>query len=342
MRRRNLIRKSVPAIAVVFALCAGCGSDSTGPDGNGSDGPAEEFGAVLSESLDKFFANNALAFLSLQTYAPAIQTALSGAANGSQADVAFLGGGSCVDAGVLGTTYAYNFQQGSYSPTTMTGAPQDAVRFLLYQAQQQAGHVDLRCPSTLPGIDISLTMVWNNVTVLDMAGVGQLNQNLTWNFNSTIADITDPQSGDIMGLSTGGTGLATQVNTSRVSGDVPGEGVTFSFSRNDVEGVAIIGNVIASSWTVFLDYSGASASDMTGFATLSTPASDPAVIACLSGSYDAVNANAAGEACANTFPVATGISAAERSAIEDGYDALHDMLEVMITLIRAGIEIATG
>lgn len=342
MNRPHLIPKGVAAIAVVFVLCLGCGSDSTGPNGNGSDDPALQFGAVLTESLDMFFTNNALAFLTLQNYAPAMQAALSGAPGGGQPEVAALGAGPCIDAGLLGTTYAYSFQQSAYSPTTTSGAPQDGVRFLLYQGQQENGYVDIVCPSTLPAISISLTMVWDDVTVLDMAGVGQFNQNLTWNFNSTNADIRDPDSNAVMGLSTGGTGLATQVITSRVSGDIPGEGITFFFSRDDQAGVDASANVIATAWTAFLDYTGASANSMTGFATLSTPASDPEVIACLSGTYDNLNATAASESCATTFPVATGISAAQRSAIEDGYQALVAMLEAMTSLIRAGIDIAIG
>lgn len=330
-------------LALVLGLSLSCGgSDGTGPGGGGDD-PAVEFGTALEETADKYFASNQEAFLSLQTFAPFFQTALLSLgvqrAALANASVVQLG---CINSGVLGTTYEYDFGQSMYVAGGMTGAPADGVRFLLYQGQVAQGHVDVLCPGTPPVINVTLQIAWDGVTVFELSGSGQINPNFTWQFSSTAALLRDPLSGAELEVSTGGTGSGPQVVSSRLGIEITSPGLVITFGRNDFGGVEVNGsaNRTNGDWTLGLTFAGTSLESLAGNAVLSTPITQPEVIACLSGPYAAPVVSEASGECAGELPVASGVTAAQRQAIGDGYNALRGMLDTLIEIMGTGVEVA--
>jgi len=343
MSERSLLGPGAVACALVLGLSLSCGGgDGTGPDGGG-DEPAAEFGAALEGTADKYFGNNAAAFLSLQTFAPFFSQGLLslGVQRGAVANASLVRQG-CIDPGILGTTYEYDFGQSTYFAGGMTGAPADGIRFLLYQGQEAQGHVDILCPGDPPIIDVTLEIEWDGVTVFQLSGTGLINANLTWQFNSTAASLRDPLSGDVLEISTGGTGSGPQVVSSRLGIDITTAALTVTFGRNDFGGVEVTGTAskTTGAWNLGLRAAGTSLESLSGNVALSTPITEPEVIACLSGPYDAVVVSEASAACAGELPVATGVTSAQRAAIGDGYNALRGMLDTLIGIMGTGVEVA--
>jgi hypothetical protein len=118
--------------------------------------------------------------------------------------------------------------------------------------------------------------------------------------------------------------------------------LTVTFGRNDSEGVEVVGsaNKTTGEWSLGLRSSGASTASRSGNVVVSTAITQPEVIACLSGSYEAVVVAEASSACAAGLPVASDVTSAERAAIGDGYEALRLMLDTLREILRTGVEIA--
>jgi hypothetical protein len=342
MKRDRSLHGRAVVLVLTLVLSAGCGDDGTGPGGNGN-GEEEaftEFSAGIGGVYDAYFASNAGAFLALQTFAPLFQTAFSPAVvPGSVAAGSLLLQG-CIDPAAFGTTYEFDFGSNTYAPGGMTGAPADGVRFLLYQNQQSQGHADVTCPGDLPTINITLAVEWNGVAVFDLAGVGLLNQNLTWQFNSTSATLTNPGNSAVLDFSMGGTGAGAQVVSSRLGFDAAG-GMTVTFGRNDFEGVEVTGSAGTSEWSASLMVSGSSADALSGNVLFDTPITEPpAAVACVSGSYENPTISTTNLAeCAGEFPTLQ-LDPDPQADIAEGYQALRQMLATVIGILETGIQIA--
>lgn len=339
------------ALALVLGLSVSCGDDDgpTGNNGGTAGGPLGDFAALIDGTVEKYFENNEAAFLSLGTFAPSFQGVLSIApAVAGPASGASLLQQGCIDPAIHGTTYEFDFGQNTYVAGQMTGAPNDGVRFLLYDEGQQAnGHVDVRCPGDLPTINISITIVWDGVTVYGMTATGTINlSSFAWSV-STSGTMTDPQSNDVLSINTSGSGVGTELVASGFDYTNFTDDLTVQFGKGTQSGFLVGGLALKGlsqqtfEWNVTLAYSGASAQSLSGHVELHSLEGGSGTAACLSGTYETVTVSEA-SACADDIglPPFSGVTGAHRAAIGAGYGALRLMLETLTGVLQTGIEAA--
>lgn len=350
----NSDRPFWPYWALVLALTLGLGigcSDDSGPTGNGGTaaGPLGDFSGALGETTEKYFDNNEPAFSSLQTFVPFIQTVLSvaPAAAGPVTSASMFQLQGCIDEAVWGTTFEYDFGQAAYFPGGMTGAPGDGVRFLLYEGQQARGHLDVRCPGDLPTINVTLAIEWDGITVYDMSSAGSINlSTAAWTVNST-GSLRDPHGSDVLSIESSAGGIGTQLVTSGFVYTDFNEGLSVQFGRNEQSGVLVGAFVLKGlsqqtfEWSLSLTYSGSSSQSLSGYVDLASLDLGSGLVACLSGSYESPTVSEA-SACADDlgFPIYPGVTAAHRSALRAGYDAMTQILGTLTAITQAGVEVA--
>ena len=335
------------ALMCVLGLIAGCGDDGTGPGpgGNGGD-PAASLGDFTSGMTEAgaFFANNGVAFFSLQTFAPFFQSGFSPSpppGPGATSASLLL---ACIDPAVAGTTFEFDFMQSAYVAGTMTGAPTDGARFLLYQNEEARGHADVTCPGDLPVIDVTLAVVWDGVTVLDIAASGMLNQDFTWQVTSTSATITNPATNASLAFTLAGVGLGGTVVTRNIAFQVPGEGISVTFGRDDSQGVEVGGVASTSQWEVSILASGPTDGQLAGTMVLDTDDTGAVVIACLQGFFDDLVSSTDEsllEICSGGAPYMT-FTPDPQVELANAYQALASMLTIVTGILETGIQIATA
>jgi hypothetical protein len=173
MFRKLLVRI---ALTLTLALAAGCGEDS---------GPGPGIGAVnfgtLAAGTDKlvgiYVTGNAPILGSLAYFVPYIRDVLTPASPGILNGMSTAPAQTCLTLSIVGKVF--DFDGSAYVATGETG-PADGVRFLLRPVGNPGpnppidpiGYVDIVCASTLPAVDLTVTVVSNSVTVLEAAMTG--------------------------------------------------------------------------------------------------------------------------------------------------------------------------
>jgi hypothetical protein len=170
---RSPVSRIVLFLTVTLAMIPGCNDSGTGP-GTG----AVNFGTLAggtAKLLDTYVGGNAGILGSLSVYLPDIQEALAAAAPaGARLNAA--PAQTCIASSLVGKVF--DFDGSSYVDTGETG-PADGVRFLLRGAPtvsnppaEPVGHVDIVCGSALPSVDLTVTLVSNAVTVVELGMSG--------------------------------------------------------------------------------------------------------------------------------------------------------------------------
>jgi len=178
--------RSLRGVALGLVLAAGvlaCSSDDGGT-GPTISAPLGEFSTGLGEASTTYLVPNAAAFASVEFFSPYIGGVFPAPPSPSTVQLAPRAAlQTCLPAEVLGITFDFNEQASQYEPTQATGAPADGFRLLLYRVQsgavvvpkEQIGYLDLSCPSDLPAVDMTVSVVVNSVEVMHLNAVGSVN-----------------------------------------------------------------------------------------------------------------------------------------------------------------------
>jgi hypothetical protein len=351
--------RSFVAPALVLGLLVACSDDKsgTGPE-NLPEGPTGDAAEALESVVMEFFEGNDDTFTSLETLGPLIGGAL-GANPSIVAPTAFSATAlqSCLPVDVVGMTFEWDFSLDSYVPNQMSGAPADGVRFLLYQIdgsgnpqQGSVGHVDIDCPSQLPSINMTTTIVWNGVTIIDMSGQGALNPtdgSLSINIDG---GVFTPDGSAWMGYVGGITqGQSIVAYGSGFTFDIlPGQEIFAAFSRVDDTSGGFTSFAEAQKglsqntfeWAVSVDIVG-DQSSLSGFVFLAS-LSDNGLIACAEGSWNSLQITEASRCTPQGEPFVDGVSAAEREAVRAAFLALRTIWEGIDGIVRTGVQAATS
>lgn len=364
MPARHVRFRTLLATLTAFALVAACGDDDPSGPGGQASGPIGELAGVLDDATQELLVTNAGTFLSLDHFAPLIGGSLA-----SLPPVSGLSGRGaalqtpCFPASALGTTFDYDFTQGTYVATGATGAPAGGVRFVLYpldssgnpQQGSPLGHVDLICDATVAGTDaynltVTLEVEVNGVTVLTegMSGlinVGQGSASLNGTGVLTSAD--------------GGRSLSFEGGSSRALGATEsGGGFTFdlvpadqlfaSFGRLNQQGVFGVSVVVQKGlsqdlfeWAFELFAEGDVSGNITGPLRLSDIDEGTGVFACFSGSFAAPDVSPSAD-CANGEYQIPNVTDSHRQAARQAYQALHGLWAALIGVTDGGIDIAVS
>jgi hypothetical protein len=344
------------AQALVLALVVACSEDNggTGPD-NLPEGPTGDAAAALGEVITDYFDGNDATFGSLGALGPLIGGAL-GANPSVAAPAAFSASAaqSCLPIDVVGMTFEYDFTLSSFVPSQMSGAPADGVRFLLYNVDGSGnpqpgsvGHVDIDCPSQLPSISMTITIVWEGTTIVNMTGQGAFNPldgSLSINIDG---GLFTPDGSDWMGY-VGGISQG-QTNVAYGSGftfDLPGE-LFVTFSRSDDPSGSFWSFAEAQQgitqqtfeWAVSVDIVG-DQNSLAGFVFLAS-LNENGLIGCAEGSWNSLQITDASR-CAGGEPFVDSVTAAEREAVRAAFLAMRTMWESIDFIVRTGVDAASA
>lgn len=131
-----------------------------------------------------------------------------------------------IPVGLLGKTFVFNLTTGQYElDDTRTDAPSNGVRFILYAVDpitlqpidplQEVGYVDIVDTSSLPTINVALTAVVDDVTLIDYDVTATATETqFSMNSDGFLSDGTDQLNFDVALTATGGTETLT------IDGDV--------------------------------------------------------------------------------------------------------------------------
>lgn len=239
-----------------------------------------------------------------------------------------------IPVGLLGNTLVYDEGQGRYViDEARTGADPNGVRFILYAINQatgkplsppsenEIGYVDIIDTSDFPTVNISVTVVAEGQTLLDVTATGSGDQtsfNLT--FDGTLSDGTDQVS---FGIS---------INASATS-----EALSFSLAAAGLEiGLTFSGTPDSDAGTVTLEIFDTSSLDRLVF-DLSIDASDNLTgsvalndtdLALISGTFDSpIVTNGDGDPLTDQ----------ELAALEDLFVAMGAVVEVFFGLVELAL-----
>ena len=172
-------------VLAAFVLLPACSDDDEAPtnpgNGGGGSSQAAQAGAALIQFESTYLAPNEPIGESLEQFIPAIAAFLNAPAPGA---LGIDGVTSCFDAGLLGKTYEFNGT--NYVESPLSGAPSDAVRFLLYEImmngtpdlQSVIGHADVTCTPGQQGEDISIVINYAGIDVLTIQSTGGSGQSV--------------------------------------------------------------------------------------------------------------------------------------------------------------------
>lgn len=364
MNRWSRSRIRVVGLALALSLFAGCDekSNGTGPVAGGDFGAAA---AALEGVVDDYFTANEPAYRSIDFFGQRIANALGGApaALGPASSAALLQ--SCLSPDVTGTTFEWVTAQSAYFPTSLTGAPADGARFLLYEVSSggtlvtplnQIGHLDLDCPMTLPTVNLSVEVTIDGVQVLAMYATGSLSlTNFIYQVSVNV-DLATPDGGSHFSIPAlgfngrlggyHGAGYTIQVASDVYAGfarwdrtqDVEG---TFEVYLTLWKGLSTI------EWDLNASLTGTSSSSIGGPAIFMFPIIDGhggsiEIIACMSGSYVNMSVSSPSQACAEEgYELYQDMSNSELQAMERGYDALRTILDTLDEIVQTGFDVVT-
>jgi hypothetical protein len=157
-----------------LALLPACNDSGTGP-GTG----AVHFGTLAGGTqklVDTYVTANAPILGSLAYFLSDIQDVLAAAAPSGRTSAA--PAQTCIASSLAGKVFDHD---GSVFVDTGGTGPADGVRFLLHAVSgtnppiEPIGYVDIVCGSTLPDVDLTVSLVWNGTTVVELGMTGLYN-----------------------------------------------------------------------------------------------------------------------------------------------------------------------
>jgi hypothetical protein len=358
---------SVVGLALALSLFAGCDekSNGTGPVAGGDFGAAA---AALEGVVDDYFTANEPAYRSIDFFGQRIANALGGApaALGPASSAALLQ--SCLSPDVTGTTFEWVTAQSAYFPTSLTGAPADGARFLLYEVSSggtlvtplnQIGHLDLDCPMTLPDVNLNLKVMIDGVQVLHMfTSPGSFLNPSSLVYQLTIGvDLRTPDGSSQFSIPA--LGVLGTLGSQRIAGfTVPVVSDVFAgFNRTDDLTTGTF-TVLATlykgfptstlEWELTVDLAGTSSGSIAGPAIFMFPIVDGhggeiEVVACVSGTYENPVVSRPSQQCAvELLELNQDLSDSELQAIGRGYTALRTMLDRLDGIVQIGFGLVTS
>lgn len=357
------------SVALVTALAVACGDDDAGNGPNDipqASGPAGDVAAAIGEAAATFFVGNEAAYQSVSHFAPLIGGVLNVAPTAGGPAAASAAAQSCFSTNVVGKTFDFDFSQGGYDLTQVTGAPAEGIRFVLYDLDDQGdpqqgdplGHIDIVCAALLPTVDMTVAIVANDVTVLNLRATGNANPlegTLAVNFSGYLQDAQGTKAVNIGDYGSSAVTMSQSIPYSsgfdlNIS---PADQLFVTFGRmNMQDGTFFVGanaqkGLFADNfeWSFYMELFGSPGESVTGRVDIASQGPN-GLFACMSGQFDAPDVSAPDDCATQENPAVNGVGAAELAAVEFSYNTMREMWEALDSIINTGIDIlmaqATG
>ena len=341
MDRSQLLLLTIFGLTLLF-LVPGCGEN----EGTGPGAGAENFGTLaagMDIALATYFIQNAETFESLDFFVPLIG-ALYASAPPSPGK--FLAPAqSCLVPSVVQEIFEYN---GATYVNSGQPGPADGQRFLLYEVvdgipntANQIGHVDVVCTSALPTVNLTITVVNNSVTIIEITLSGQYNTfpNITdvsgflaSNDGSTTLPIFK---GEVSGL------LSLQIGMGFVI--LPDVGAEYAVRENLASGdITIIAKAFegfeTEKWRLDINMSANSSGNISDGTAIFEENLEQELVGCFSGTVDAPNVSDPDQVGCSVEGIENRkLSREDLDAMIDAYGGLLIMYDSLRPITEVGL-----
>ena len=324
------MRFSLMALALAgLFLCPGC-ENETEPSPPGVDASLSELSRAITEAQTGYVEANRPLLTSLGAFLPYIQGELLASASSVPASLS---------PSVLGRTYA--FDGAAYQDSGSPGAPEDGVRFLLYDVNTAGvpfldhapGFLEIRSGVGASTVSLSVRVVRDAIVVIELNAGGESVSHIAWH-----GDLATPSGSPAMAW--GGDVLGDQhtfeaqlPHDVRVLYSVLGEGTT----PENVLVQALRGSDTPD-WELYADIiAEPDGNIMDGPVRVATK-SGSHLAACMSGTLEMpVFQSATAGNCVYFGLTAIEVSASDLNALEGSYQVLRNLYLVSRRLLEIGV-----